>query len=71
MPSEIDELMDKDPMQLSKQDLDAIIAYHRKAQANFVSGVKPKKEKGPSVDLSGVVQSLTNTPQAVPIKRRF
>ncbi len=43
MPNEIDDLMRLDPLELSAQDIDAIIAYQRRARAQFDSGVKPKR----------------------------
>ena len=43
MPNEIDRLMSLDPLELSAQDIDEIIAYQRKARAAFDSGVKPKR----------------------------
>ena len=32
-PSELDELMSRDPLQMTKQDIDQIIAYQRNASA--------------------------------------
>ena len=66
MPNEIDTLMHLDPLELSAQDIDAIIAYQRKARAAFESGVKPKRNAGPAVDLGKI--GLTTKP--APIKRR-
>lgn len=69
--SEIDDLMSLDPLELSEQDIDKIIAYQRKQRQNFELGVKPKKEKGPSVSLDSVMTVLSaNKPAAEPIKRR-
>lgn len=73
--SEIDELMNLDPLHLSEQDLDKIIAYQRKQRQNFELGIKPKKEKGPTVSLDSVVASLTKhvirpEPVITPGKRR-
>ena len=70
--SEIDELMDKDPLQLTDQDLTQIIAYQRKMRQAWESGVKPKKEEGPKVDLSSVMKKLIPAkPPEQQIKRRF
>lgn len=71
MANELDILMDRDPMLLSAQDIDSIIAYQRRARANFEAGVKPKKETGPKQSLEGVLNVLAPAPVAVPIKRRF
>lgn len=72
MANELDLLMDMDPLELSKQDIDKIIEYQRKARANFQAGIKPKKEVGPKKDLSEILGALA--PKAAPagpaIKRR-
>lgn len=70
MANEIDLLMDKDPLELSAQDIDAIIAYQRKQRANAESGVKPKKEAGPKVKLTGLLDNLIKPKIVQPIKRR-
>ncbi len=72
MANEIDILMDKDPLELSAQDIDAIIAYQRKMRAQWDSGVKPKKEKGPGA-MTGeeIVKALGIGKEVVPFKRRF
>lgn len=74
--NEIDLLMDRDPLELSKQDIDQIIAYQRKARANFEAGIKPTKPKPdkPEVKakLAGILAKLKpeKAPEQV-IKRRF
>ena len=73
MANTIDELMDLDPLELSAQNIDEIIAHHRKARANAAAGIKAKKEKGPSVDISSVLANLTGDPApsgAPTIRRR-
>ncbi len=70
MANELDLLMDKDPLELSAQDLDDIIAYQRKARANFEAGVKPKKDTGPKQDLGAVLAALVPKVEPVKIKRR-
>ncbi len=53
MANEIDQLMSLDPLELSAQDIDSIIAYQRKARAAWDSGVKPKKgTEGPKITLA-------------------
>ena len=54
--NDIDYLMSLDPLELSKQDIDIIIAYHRNQRALREKGVKPKKDKGPSnaIDLTAL-----------------
>lgn len=57
MSNNIDLLMSQDPLSLSAQDIDQIIAYQRKARASAESGVKVKKgDAAPKVDL--VAQGL-------------
>lgn len=65
----IDELMDKDPLLLTEQDLDKIVAYERQQRARFDSGVKPKKAAATpgSVNLA---EKLGLAPKASPMKRR-
>lgn len=42
-PVDIDTLMAQDPLSLSKQDLDRIIAYQRKMRVQREAGVRTKK----------------------------
>lgn len=53
MPNDLDELMDLDPVELTKNPaaVDAIIAYHRNARAKAAEGLKPKKPANP-IDLN-------------------
>lgn len=53
----LDELMSRDPLELTDQDLDKIIAYHRKQRAMAEAGVKVPKPKhsGPGLaDILGI-----------------
>ena len=73
--NDVDALMAIDPLELSKQDLDRIIAYQRKNRAMREQGLKPKKPKGesaPAVQLSELLASLPKA-AAKPstMKRRF
>ena len=68
MPNEIDRLMDLDPLELSAQDIDSIIAFQRKARANWEAGVKPKKAD--KIEASELLDKLGMIKPAVPIKRR-
>lgn len=45
--NDIDLLMSLDPLELSKQDIEVIIAYHRNQRAMREAGKKPKKDSGP------------------------
>ena len=66
--SELDELMSRDPLDLSSQDIDTIISLQRKARQNFEAGVKPKKETGPKQDLSELLKM--SAPKTADIPRR-
>jgi len=74
MTNDLDELMDRDPLQLSSQDIDKIIAYQRqyrsKLETGSLKGKKAKVEFKGKIDLS----ALLGAPAAAPvstIKRRF
>ena len=56
--NDLDELMSKDPLSLSDQDIDSIIAYQRRHRANVEGGGKVRKDKGPGVSLGNLVQGL-------------
>lgn len=67
--SRIDEINAKSADELSSDDIDTIIAYHRRQRQRKASGEKPTK---PKVDLSGIMKSLkASGPQPEPIKRRI
>lgn len=68
MSNELDRVMDLDPLSLSEQDLEKIVAYERKMQGDFEAGIKPKKsgsEKGP-IDLAalGLLKAKPKPPSA-------
>jgi hypothetical protein len=72
--TDLDELMNKDPLELSEQDIDAIIAYQRKMRAQRESGVKVKKgdSSKPAVKLDlAALGLLKPKAQAPTMKRRF
>lgn len=56
-PSEIDILNDRNPLDLTSNDISSIIAMHRQRRAAKADGtyVKPKPASAPSVDLSAVL----------------
>jgi hypothetical protein len=58
--SDLDELMSRDPIDLSAQDIDAIIAFHRAQRARKASGEKPAKTASASVDISSITKKLIN-----------
>lgn len=61
-PSELDELMQRDPLELSAQDIDKIIAFQRQSRARREAGGKTKKDTGAaattSIDLSALVKGI-------------
>ncbi len=66
--SDINELADRDPLSLSARDIDDIIAYQRKARANYEAGGKAKPEKS-TVKIDLVALGLVAKPE--PMKRRI
>lgn len=71
--NDIDALMAIDPLELSKQDLDRIIAYQRKQRAAREGGVRTKKPRGeapPAIQLSELLATLPK-PAGPGMKRRF
>lgn len=68
---DLDELMDRDPIRLSEQDISAIVAYHRKQRARRASGEKPSRDTaGPKVDLSKLLNLKPKSTLPI-IKRRI
>jgi len=59
MSNELDELMDRDPLELTREDIDKIIAHHRKNRGLVEAGKRPSKERGPAPSLDGVLKNLT------------
>lgn len=74
-PNDIDALMAEDPLQLSRQDLDRIIAYQRKQRASREAGVRTKKPRGEAAPAVSIEQLLGSLPKSAPtgpaMKRRF
>jgi hypothetical protein len=71
MNNDLDELMSRDPLDLSSTDIDQIIDYHRRQRARRASGEKPQKPAGPSVDISHITKKLIkDVKPAVQINRR-
>lgn len=69
-PSELDELMSRDPLSMTKSDIDKIIAYNRQDRARRAEAPKGKKKDlkdmtGQALDLSAlglVVKPKAPTP---------
>ena len=68
--SEIDILMSLDPLELTSTParIDQIIAYMRRARANFAAGIKAPKASGPKIKLD--LKSLGLAKPSGTIKRR-
>jgi hypothetical protein len=65
----MDEINRKTATELIAEDIDTIIAYHRKLRARKASG---EKIQGPSVDLSAIMNKLgAGTSSAPVVKRRI
>lgn len=58
-PTDLTALMSLDPLDLTKQDLDRIIAYQRKQRVMREGGGKMKKESGaPVVDIKALMNKV-------------
>lgn len=71
-PNRVDELMSLDPVHMVKDDIDAIIAYHRSNRAKADAGAKAAKEK-PKVSImaaGGLLDQMMKKPEQAPIARR-
>ena len=73
LESDLDTLMSQDPLSLSDQDIDRIIAYQRKVRGLREAGVKVKKPKAeagaaPRLDLSTLMSQPAK--QSSSFKRR-
>lgn len=72
----LDMIMDRDPVDLSDQDLDAIIAYQRRYRANLeAGGAKPKRATGAAkgsvkIDISAITKALAPAAPVGGFKRR-
>ncbi len=67
-PSELDELMSRDPLELSAQDIDSIIAYQRQQRAKRETGAngrakKPKPEATGTIDLAALLKATGSAPK--------
>ena len=72
-PIDLDTLMSRDPTTLTRDDISAIIAYHRQARARRASGEKPPRSKSnpAALDLSTIsAKLLTAAAPATTITRR-
>lgn len=73
MSNDLDLLMDADPLGLSDQDIDKIIAYHRQQRANREAGgaKRASKDTGPKLDIAALLGGMVKAePKAAPLTRR-
>jgi hypothetical protein len=66
MANELDELMNKDPLDLTQEDLQAIVNYHRRQRMIIAKGGKVTTEAKPTIDL----ETLGLIPKQPSINRR-
>jgi len=68
-PTDLTALMSLDPLDLTKQDLDKIIAYQRKQRMVREAGGRTKKATGetPAVDIKALLGKIQK-PVVVPVK---
>lgn len=66
-PTDLTALMSLDPLDLTKQDLDKIIAYQRKQRMQREAGGRTKKATGetPAVDIKALMNKIQK-PAVVP-----
>lgn len=75
-PTDLNVLMNIDPLDLTRQERDEIIAYQRKTRAQREAGVKVKKVKDTSAPTIDIKALLGTIPRATPaagstIRRRL
>lgn len=76
--NELDALMDLDPLELTNENLDAIIAFHRKKRAERETGgprtrTKAVKDSGAGSALGALVKEMVGAqkPAGPVVKRRI
>jgi hypothetical protein len=73
-PTDLTALMSIDPLDLTKQDLDKIIAYQRKQRLAREGGAKTKRatNDAPAVDIKALLGKITSTakPATAPAKAK-
>ena len=62
---DLDELMSRDPLDLSSQDIDQIIQYHRNQRSRRASGEKFTKPKAVGIDISAITNKLVSEAKPV------
>jgi len=69
-PTDLTALMSLDPLDLTKQDLDKIIAYQRKQRLAREGGAKTKRatSDAPAVDIKALLGRIQKGPDPVIVK---
>jgi len=69
-PTDLTALMSLDPLDLTKQDLDKIIAYQRKQRLAREGGAKTKRatSDAPAVDIKALLGRIQKGPEPVIVK---
>lgn len=71
MSNEIDILMTLDPLDLTKDDVDKIVAYQRKLLTQYNAGIKPEKQAVSSIKGSALLDKLKMVKPVKLSDRRF
>lgn len=69
MANEIDLLMTLDPLDLTTEDVDKLVAYERRMRALYESGQKPEKQSLESIKGSALLDKLKMV-KPVKVERR-
>ena len=71
-PTDLTALMSLDPLDLTKQDLDKIIAYQRKLRLAREGGAKTKRatSDAPAVDIKALLGKIASTAKPTPAKAK-
>lgn len=72
-PTDLNVLMNLDPLELTRQDRNEIIAYQRKNRAQREAGVKVKrvKEGAPAIDIKALLGTVPKPTPGTSIRRRI
>jgi len=75
MATDLDTLMDLDPLELTKENIDSVIAIYRqrRAEREASPGKRAAKETGPKLKLEGLLDGMLKKapPKAEVLKRRL
>jgi hypothetical protein len=69
--SDLDELLARDALDLSSQDIDALIGYYRNIRVKKARGEKPEKIASASIDISEITKKLVRDVKPAQTFRRI